>query len=118
MNKKNGNYLTRPFSFLSKWRSLPPYEMLSYFLMYASVPMLAFGIQLYNIEIIKIIIFTVICLYSGFFAALIWNDITDSDIDSVAHPDRPVPSGKISKKMGDRVILIPFYYFFILKNRG
>jgi len=27
---------------------------------------------------------------------LIWNDITDADIDSVAHPDRPIPSGRIS----------------------
>jgi 4-hydroxybenzoate polyprenyltransferase len=37
-------------------------------------------------------------LYSGFFAALIWNDITDADIDAVAHPSRPVPGGRISKK--------------------
>jgi len=96
--KKNSNFLIRPFKFLSNWRSLPPYEILSYFFMYASVPMLAYGIKTYNIDIIKIIGFTVICLYSGFFAALIWNDITDTDIDAVSHPDRPIPSGRISKK--------------------
>jgi geranylgeranylglycerol-phosphate geranylgeranyltransferase len=27
---------------------------------------------------------------------LIWNDITDADIDSIVHPDRPIPSGRIS----------------------
>ena len=48
--------LKSPFIFLSGWRSLPPYEMISYILMYASVPMLAFGLQTYNIDIIKIII--------------------------------------------------------------
>src|SRR5512136_2981424 len=72
--------------------------MISYIFMYTSVPMLAYGIQQYDINIMRVIIFTVITLYAGFFAALIWNDITDADIDSVAHPDRPIPSGRISKK--------------------
>lgn len=92
------SFLTSPLKFLAHWRSLPPYEMISYIFMYASVPMLAYGIQLYDINTIRIIIFTVLTLYAGFFAALIWNDITDADIDSVAHPDRPIPSGRISKK--------------------
>jgi 4-hydroxybenzoate polyprenyltransferase len=91
-------FLFNPLNFLTHWRSLPLYEMTSYVFMFASVPMLAYGIQLYNIDIIRIVIFTVITLYAGFFAALIWNDITDADIDSVAHPDRPIPSGRISKK--------------------
>jgi geranylgeranylglycerol-phosphate geranylgeranyltransferase len=103
---KEKDLIKRPFAFLSGWRSLPPYELLSYLLMYASVPMLAFGIQSYDSEIIKIIVFTVICLYSGFFAALIWNDITDADIDAVSHPDRPIPSGKISKSKFFAVALI------------
>ncbi len=90
--------LKRPIAFLSHWRSLPPYELFSYFLMYASIPMLAYGLQSYNIEIIKIIIFTIIALYCGFFAALIWNDITDVDIDVMSHPDRPIPSGRISQE--------------------
>ena len=98
MSENQSSILKRPFVFLSKWRSLPTYEMISYILMYASVPMLAFGIKEYNLEIIKIIIFSILSLYSGFFAALIWNDITDADIDSVAHPDRPIPSGRISSK--------------------
>jgi geranylgeranylglycerol-phosphate geranylgeranyltransferase len=96
--KSKKPFLTSPINFLAHWRSLPAYEMISYIFMYASVPMLAYGIQSYNIEIIRIIIFTVIALYAGFFAALIWNDITDADIDSVAHPDRPIPSGRIGKK--------------------
>ena len=74
--------------------------------MYTSVPMLAFGKQSYDFEIIKIVVFTVICLYSGFFAALIWNDITDADIDAVAHPNRPIPSGRISKSKFFSVALI------------
>jgi geranylgeranylglycerol-phosphate geranylgeranyltransferase len=49
-------------------------------------------------EIITIVLFTVFALYSGFFAALIWNDITDVDIDTVTHPDRPIPSGRITSK--------------------
>lgn len=98
MSEKKSSYIKRPFVFLSKWRSLPKYELISYFLMYASFPMLAFGIKTYDFEIIKIILFTIITLYCGFFAALIWNDVTDSDIDAVAHPDRPIPSGRISSK--------------------
>lgn len=106
MIKKKVNILTRPFNFLASWRSLPPYEMISYIMMYASVPMLAYGIQKYNYEIIRLIVFTVICLYSGFFAALIWNDITDSDIDSVSHPNRPIPSGRISKNKFFAIALV------------
>jgi len=98
LSNNQPSIVKRPFVFLSKWRSLPPYEMISYILMYASIPMLAFGIKTYNIETIKIIAFAILALYSGFFAALIWNDITDADIDSVAHPDRPIPSGRISSK--------------------
>jgi heme O synthase-like polyprenyltransferase len=45
-------------------------------------------------------------LYAGFFAALIWNDITDSEIDGIAHPDRPIPSGKISKKRFFAIALV------------
>ena len=103
---KTTNLLQKPFVFLSTWRSLPPYEMLSYVLMYASVPMLTVGIQQYTFDIIRIIIFTILTLYCGFFAALIWNDITDSDIDTVVHPDRPIPSGRISSRKFFIVALI------------
>jgi len=88
----------KPLNFLKNWRSLPPFEMISYILMYSSVPMLAYGINPYNYDILRIILLTILCLYSGFFAALIWNDITDSDIDKISHPDRPIPSGRISRK--------------------
>jgi len=95
-----------PFAFLSRWRSLPAYEMISYLFMYASVPMLAYGIQTYNLEIITIIVLTILTMYSGFFAALIWNDITDADIDEIAHPDRPIPTGRISSKKFFGIALI------------
>jgi 4-hydroxybenzoate polyprenyltransferase len=74
--------------------------------MFASVPMLAYGLKTYNNEILMVISFTVIALYSGFFAALIWNDITDSEIDTIAHPDRPIPSGRISKQRFFAIALI------------
>jgi geranylgeranylglycerol-phosphate geranylgeranyltransferase len=90
--------LFRPLYFLSNWRSLPAYEMISYLLMYASVPLLAFGIQQVSYNLVIILILTILTMYSGFFAALIWNDITDADIDRTVHPDRPIPSGRISKK--------------------
>lgn len=110
---KNVNILKRPILFLENWRPFPIYELISYIFMYASVPMLAFGIQTYNFQIIKIIILSVLTLYSGFFAALIWNDITDSDIDSIAHPNRPVPSGSISKKNFFLIALVFSSFTFI-----
>ena len=103
---KIGNMLKKSINFLDNWRPFPLYELMSYILMYASVPMLAYGIQKYDLEIMKIIILTILTLYSGFFAALIWNDISDADIDAVAHPDRPVPAGTISKKKFFAVALV------------
>ena len=106
MEKKHDFILLRPFHFLSSWRSLPPYEMLSYLLMYASVPLLAYGIMPVSIDFFKLIILTILTMYAGFFAALIWNDITDADIDKTAHPDRPIPSGRISKQRFFGIALI------------
>jgi geranylgeranylglycerol-phosphate geranylgeranyltransferase len=60
--------------------------------------MLAYGMKPLNPGILTTIVLTILTLYSGFFAALIWNDITDVDIDIVSHPDRPIPSGRISSK--------------------
>ena len=68
--------------------------------------MLAFGGKNYDFEFLKLILFTVVALYSGFFAALIWNDITDADIDAAAHPDRLLPSGRISLKKFFAIALI------------
>jgi 4-hydroxybenzoate polyprenyltransferase len=97
MNKqeKNEFILKKPLKFLFEWRNFPLHELVSYVLMYASIPMLAYGIKPYNFEIILIIIFSIISLYSGFFAALIWNDLTDKDIDKIVHPTRPTAYGKI-----------------------
>jgi len=111
-NKEN-SIIAKPFVFITKWRSLPVYELLSYFFMFASVPMLAYGIQSYNYEIIKIILFTTLAIYSGFFASLIWNDISDFDIDAIAHPDRPIPSGRIDKKRFFKIALIFSAFTFI-----
>jgi geranylgeranylglycerol-phosphate geranylgeranyltransferase len=74
--------------------------------MFSSIPMLVYGIKPYGSEIITIIIFTIIALYSGFFATLLWNDITDVDIDKIAHPDRPLPSRRISAKKMFAIALI------------
>jgi len=103
---KQDAVISRPFAFLVNWRPFPVYELISYVMMYASVPMLAYGIQSYNVESIQIVVLTILALYSGFFAALIWNDITDKDIDAVVHPNRPVPGGKISSKKFFAVALI------------
>jgi len=81
-----------------KWRDFPAYELVSYVLMYASVPMLAYGIKPYSLEILRIIVLTILTMYSGFFAALFWNDITDADIDKIAHPNRLIPSKRINAK--------------------
>ena len=81
--------------------------------MFASVPMLAYGINPYNSEINRIIVLTVLTIYSGFFAALIWNDITDFDIDKIAHPKRLLPSKKITVKRLFGVALIFSAFTFI-----
>jgi geranylgeranylglycerol-phosphate geranylgeranyltransferase len=81
--------------------------------MYASIPMLAYGIQPYNDSIIITILFTIFSLYSGFFAALIWNDITDADIDKISHPGRPIPSGRISSKKFFQIALFFSFLTFI-----
>lgn len=113
LKNKENSIIIKPFEFISKWRSLPSYELISYIFMFASVPMLAFGIQSYNYEIIKIILFTILAMYSGFFASLIWNDISDFDIDAIAHPDRPIPSGRIDKKRFFKIALIFSAFTFI-----
>ena len=97
-NKEKPSKISAPFKFINKWRSLPSYELICYILMYASIPMFAYGIKPYNFEIIKIVILTTLTMYSSFFAVLIWNDVTDADIDAIAHPDRPIPSGRINSK--------------------
>ncbi|VVB61653.1 Digeranylgeranylglyceryl phosphate synthase [uncultured archaeon] len=105
-------FLTRPVRFLIHWRPFPPYELICYILMFAGATMFSWatifpnGILLFSIEIIKPIILTIATLYSGFFAALIWNDITDKDIDIVVHPTRAIPSGHISSKKFFTIALV------------
>lgn len=116
MQQSQKSMVEKMIEFISQWRSLPPYELLSYVFMYASVPMLAYGTTNYNADIITIIILSILTLYSGFFAALIWNDITDSEIDEIAHPDRPIPSGKISKQKFFGIALVFSAMVFIFST--
>lgn len=74
--------------------------------MFSSVPMLFYGIIDYNLEIISKIILTILALYSGFFATLLWNDITDVEIDKISHPSRPLPTGNISKEKMFHIALL------------
>lgn len=106
MTNKTSTIFLRPFIFLSQWRSFPYYELVSYAFMFASVPMLAYGVKSYNLPILKTILFTILALYSGFFAALIWNDITDADIDVIVHPNRPLPTGRVKVKKFFAVALL------------
>jgi 4-hydroxybenzoate polyprenyltransferase len=126
LNNRFKSIIISPFDFMAHWRPIPAYEILSYVFMFASVPMLAYGIRPYNFEVFRIIIFTIITMFSGFFAAVIWNDINDVDIDSIVHPDRPIPSGRISKKDSFVIalffsaitfifsVLISFWSFFVV----
>ena len=84
----------RPFH----WRTIMVYEMLSFVIMYVTVLMLAYGIQPYPWDMFRIILLSILTLFSGYFATLIWNDISDIEIDRIAHPDRIMPSGRITKK--------------------
>lgn len=86
--------IKEPFNF----RSIYNYELISYFMMFASVPMLAYGIKEYNLLTIKTIILLIVLFYSSYFAALLWNDINDVEIDRIVHPKRALPSGIIEKK--------------------
>ena len=65
--------------------------------MYAGAMMFAYGIQPYTVDHIILVLLAIVTLYAGFFAALIWNDITDKDIDVLVHPTRPIPDKRISQ---------------------
>jgi len=91
--------IKKSFCFLLTWRSLPLYELISYVFMFSGISMLAHGSGSYTTGELRVVVLTLLSLYSGFFAALIWNDITDAEIDAVVHPDRPIPSLKISSKI-------------------
>ncbi|MBN1280972.1 MAG: UbiA family prenyltransferase [Candidatus Thermoplasmatota archaeon] len=101
--EKKDHLLKRPIRFLFKWRSFYPYELVCYVLMYAGATLFAYatlppaGIPPYTPSLLRILLLSILTLYSGFFAALIWNDITDKDIDQVVHPTRPIPDGRISQ---------------------
>jgi len=82
------------------------YEMLSLNIMYCAAPMLAYGIQSYDWNIFRILLLSIITLFSGYFATLIWNDISDMEIDKIAHPDRTIPSGRITPRQFFIVALI------------
>jgi 4-hydroxybenzoate polyprenyltransferase len=94
---KQENILRRPIKFLFKWRAFTYYELICYVFMYAGAMMFAYGIRPYTMESLTLVFLTIATLYSGFFAALIWNDITDKDIDVVVHPTRPIPDRRISQ---------------------
>lgn len=100
------NILKQPIRFLFRWRPFSVYEMICYVLMFAAATMFAYGIQPYTTKSLTLVLLTIATLYSGFFAALIWNDITDKDIDVVAHPDRPIPEGRISSPKFFAVALV------------
>jgi 4-hydroxybenzoate polyprenyltransferase len=74
--------------------------------LFATAPLLAYGINNYHSQIVITIICTIIALYSGFFTTLLWNDLTDVGIDKIAHPSRPLPAGRISSKKMFMVALI------------
>ncbi len=103
---KQDYILKRPIRFLFKWRSFTYYEMICYVFMYAGAFMFAYGIQPYTNETSKLVLLTIATLYSGFFAALIWNDITDKDIDVVVHPTRPIPDRRISQSRFFAIALV------------
>ena len=105
-------FLFKPVQFLSHWRPFPPYELICYILMFAGATVFAWATIFaddklkFSVEIIKPILLTIATLYCGFFAALIWNDITDKDIDIIVHPARAVPSGHISSKKFFTIALV------------
>ena len=39
-------------------------------------------------------------------AANVWNDLADIDIDRIAHPDRPLPSGALSRAAAERIGMV------------
>jgi 4-hydroxybenzoate polyprenyltransferase len=101
------NFLTRPLQFVAHWRSLPPYELIGYVMMFAATTMYAsYGIHPYTLTVVKLVVLTVATLYVAYFAALIWNDITDKDIDMVIHPKRPLPGGQISSRKFFAIALV------------
>ena len=78
LSAKSRSLIMRPLNFLYQRHSFPTYGLIIYLLMIACLPMFAYGMQPYNYEIVKIIVLAVLTIYSGFFAVLIWIDITDT----------------------------------------
>ncbi len=99
-------YHNRILNFIATWRSFPAYEMLSYLFMYAGAVMFAYGIHRYTPQTYLILILAMATMYAGFFAAVIWNDITDQDIDAVVHPNRPIPGSRISPRRFFAIALV------------
>jgi 4-hydroxybenzoate polyprenyltransferase len=108
-----GFFLSRPLRFLVRWRPFPPYELICYVLMFAAAFLFAYGIRSYSTESLRLMLFTVGTLYSGFFAALIWNDITDRDIDVIVHPTRAIPSGTLSSNKFFAIALVFSAFTFL-----
>lgn len=102
-----------PIRFLVTWRTFPLYEMLAYGFMYAAAVMFAYGINRYTPSVYIAILLSIATLYCGFFAALIWNDITDKDIDIVAHPSRPIPSNRITTRGFFAIALVFSFLTFL-----
>ncbi len=99
----------QPFEF----RTIYYYELILFSVMYATVPLFAFGYQPYTLDFIIIVVFSILTLQSGYFAALIWNDINDADIDRVVHPDRILPRKKISSRQFFGIALIFSFLTFL-----
>ncbi|MCJ7571774.1 MAG: UbiA prenyltransferase family protein [Candidatus Thermoplasmatota archaeon] len=104
-HKKKKNY-----SYYRYWRNFSIFKLVSYALMFASAPMLAYGVQPYFLNQIKTIVFTILALYFGYFSALIFNDLTDVDIDLMVHQNRPLPLKIISKKKFFTISLICWFF--------
>ena len=100
------NLIKKPFTFLFEWRPYSPFRFFMYFFMFSSVPMFYYGINTYDFDFLLIILYSIIVFYTGFFAVIIWNDICDSDIDTIIHPKRALPMKKISSKKFFIVALI------------
>jgi len=113
MESEKRFFLTRPVRFLVRWRPFPPYELICYVLMFAAAFLFAYGIRPYTIESITLVFLTIGTLYSGFFAALIWNDITDRDIDAVVHPGRAIPTRLVSSNRFFAIALVFSAFTFL-----
>lgn len=79
----------------------------------AAIPLLNAHQWLYLLALLTLLLVTTACLYAG---GVVYNDVCDADLDRVERPERPIPSGIISKRNATNLTFVLFVVAIILAS--